>query len=395
MITSRFFGPAMLLFQSANLRGALRALGGATLAATFVASAYAADRAATRVRADDSFLAGLKDEKPVASTVPANGDGNPYGVVVAPVSVGKIHRGDVLVSNWNSSANLQGLGTTIVSVDPATHRSTLFAGVPRHLAGCPGGVGMSTSLTMLRSGYVIVGSLPSNDGTADTVGAGCLIVFDAQGTLVRTFTSPKIDSPWSNMAVIDRGTSATLFVTMLGQGHHPAVDEGSKQATVVRISLAIGQNGPVMTGETVVAGGFVVKPDKDVLIIGPTGLALDARGTLYVSDANGNSVIAVADAIGRKTSAGTGREITKDGLLKRPLAMVSTGGGHLLALNGQDGRIVEIDPVSGQQIVARWINTNKAQTPPGNGNLFGLAMTLDGSGFYFVNDDVNQLSLSQ
>ena len=108
-----------------------------------------------------------------------------------------------------------------------------------------------------------------------------------------------------------------------------------------------------------------------------------------------NSVVTIPDAVGRKTSAGTGRELTKDGLLKRPLAMDQAPNGHVLALNGSDGRIVEIDPVDGKQVVARWINTNKAQSPPGNGNLFGLAMTLDKTGFYYVNDDVNQLSLSK
>ena len=344
---------------------------------------------------DASFLASLKDETVVASTVPANGDANPYGVVVAPISIGRIHRGEILVSNWNSAQNLQGLGTTIVAVDPATHRSHLFAGVPRHLPGCPGGVGMSTSLAMLRSGYVIVGSLPSNDGTAATVGTGCLVVFDANGAVVRTLTSRKIDSPWSNIVAIDHGSSATLFVTMLGQGAHKAGDDGSKQGNVLRISLAIGRDGPVITGETVVASGFVVKPDKDVLIIGPTGLVLDRSGALYVSDANGNSIVSIADATRRKTSAGTGKELTKDGLLKRPLAMEQAPNGHLLAVNGSDGRIVEIDPANGKQIVARWINTNKAQSPPGNGNLFGLAMTLENDGFYFVNDDVNQLSLSK
>ena len=256
----------------------------AGFAAAIALPAAAADR---RAKDDDSFLASIKDETVVASTVPANGDGNPYGVVVAPVSIGRIHRGEILVSNWNSAQNLQGLGTTIVAVDPATHRSRLFAAVPRHLPGCPGGVGMSTSLTMLRAGYVIVGSLPSNDGTAATVGPGCLIVFDAQGAVVRTFEGGRIDTPWSNIALIDRGSSATLFVTMLNQGAHKADDDGSKQATVLRLSLAIGRDGPVLAGETVVGSGFVVKPDKDVLIIGPTGLVLDRSGALYVSDANG------------------------------------------------------------------------------------------------------------
>ena len=46
-----------------------------------------------------------------ARTVPDNGDQNPYAVVVAPVSAGKIQKGDVLVDNFNDHNNLQGLGT--------------------------------------------------------------------------------------------------------------------------------------------------------------------------------------------------------------------------------------------------------------------------------------------
>jgi len=54
----------------------------------------------------------------VASTVPANGDVNPYGVAVSTKSFAKIHAGDILVSNFNNSANLQGRGTTIVDITP-------------------------------------------------------------------------------------------------------------------------------------------------------------------------------------------------------------------------------------------------------------------------------------
>src|SRR5205085_12559649 len=39
---------------------------------------------------------------------------------------------------------------------------------------CPGGVGLTTALTVLRSGWVIVGSLPTSDGTSATAQAGCL-----------------------------------------------------------------------------------------------------------------------------------------------------------------------------------------------------------------------------
>src|ERR1700674_759086 len=46
-----------------------------------------------------------------ASTVPANGDVNPYGVAFVPkdfVSGGAIHPGDVLVANFNDKGNVQG-----------------------------------------------------------------------------------------------------------------------------------------------------------------------------------------------------------------------------------------------------------------------------------------------
>ncbi len=81
---------------------------------------------------------------------------------------------------------------------------------------CPGGVGLTTAMTMLKSGWVIVGSTPSNDGTTRTKGNGCLLVLDANGQLVETWAGPDINGPWGNMAVADNGTTATLFVSMAG-----------------------------------------------------------------------------------------------------------------------------------------------------------------------------------
>ena len=34
---------------------------------------------------------------------------------------------------------------------------------------------------------------------------------------------------------------------------------------------------------------------------------------------------------------------------------------------------------------------NQAQSPPGSGDLFGLAMSPDGKSFYYVEDDMNTL----
>jgi hypothetical protein len=57
----------------------------------------------------DSILNSLQSF--TASTIPSNGDLNPYGVAFVPAgfpSGGKTATGDVLVANFNNSDNLQG-----------------------------------------------------------------------------------------------------------------------------------------------------------------------------------------------------------------------------------------------------------------------------------------------
>jgi hypothetical protein len=344
------------------------------------------------------FLESIKKHSTLGSTVPENGDQNPYAIVVAPVSAGKITKDDVLIDNFNNLSNLQGLGTTIVAYHPATRKTTLFAQVPRNLPQCPGGVGLTTAMTMLKSGWVIVGSTPSNDGTTATKGDGCLLVFDADGKLALTWSGPDINDPWGNMAIVDNGTTAILFVSMSGfDVPNPKVLDPATgftvtvpKATVLRLELSI-PNGkpPTIVNRTVVASGFGQRAMRDVFLIGPTGLALGPDNTLYISDAVKNRIVAVPEATTRTTSAGTGREITKGGLLRRPLAMVMAPNGHLLVCNAQNGQVVEFDPATGKQLYSQWVDANQAQSPPGNGDLFGIALTPDGKGFYYVEDDMN------
>ncbi|WP_060818086.1 hypothetical protein [Caballeronia sordidicola] len=346
------------------------------------------------------FLETLHRNTTLINTVPSNGDQNPYAVVVAPVSSGTVKQGDVLVGNFNNAANLQGTGSTIVNYHPDTKELSLFATVPRDLKGCPGGIGLSTAMTMLKSGWVIVGSTPSNDGTTNTKGAGCLIVLDNQGKVASTIVSPNINDPWGNMAVVDNGDHATLFVSNAGFGVGGA--DGTpppvfKQATILRLDLDIPEGrAPVVKQETVIASGFGAQADKGVFLIGPTGLALSQdQKLLYASDAIGNRVTEIDDPMTRDTSAGVGRQLTADGFLHRPLAMVTAPNGHLLVTNALNGQVVEIDPSTGKQLYARWIDTDKAQSPPGNGDLFGIALTPEGDGFYYVQDDVNTLVLAK
>jgi hypothetical protein len=370
----------------------------ATLLGALIASAALAPQAAAPATQPAGFLDSIHRQTVLSTTVPENGDQNPYAIVVAPGPAGSIQKDDVLVDNFNNDGNLQGLGTTIVDYNPTTKKLTTFASLPRNLAGCPGGVGLSTAMTMLKTGWVIVGSAPSSDGTTGTRGAGCLIVLDSNGKVASTIAGDKIDMPWGNMAVIDNGDTATLFVSNAGFGvGSPDGDPRVvNEATVLRIKLSIPEGKPPeVVDQTVVGSGFGSQPNKDVFLIGPTGLALGPNDTLYVSDATGNRISAIWDATTRDHSAGIGRTITKDGLLQTPLAMATAPNGHLLVVNAKNGQVVEVDPAGGEQIKARWIDPNKAQKPPGSGDLFGIAMTPAGDGFYFVKDEDNTLAIAK
>ena len=358
---------------------------GLTLASGLLAAPAQADTG-------DSYLSGIHKHKTIASSVPGNGDQNPYAMVIAPATAGTIQKGDLLVDNFNNKANLQGTGTTIMDYRPSTGQTKVFAALPATLPGCPGGVGLSTAMTVLKSGWVIVGSAPSTDGTTKTLGKGCLIVLDSAGKVQSTIAGPNIADPWGNMAWIDNGDSATLFVSNVGFGIGAPGQAVQNTATVLRIGLNIpsGQP-PEVTSQTVIANGFGAQADASVFLIGPTGLALGQNGTLYVSDAIGNQVSAIDNAATRTDSAGTGTVVSKGGLLNRPLAMAWAPNGNLLVTNGLNGQVVEINPATGKQLGAQWIDADEAQTPPGSGDLFGIVTDPDGQGFYYVEDDMNTI----
>ena len=204
-----------------------------------------------------SYLAGLHKHVLLGSMIPGNGDQNPYAIFVAPVSSGAVKAGDVLVDNFNARSNYQGTGSTIMDYDPATRQTRLFASIPAKLDGCPGGVGLTTAMAMLKSGWIIVGSAPSTDGTTKTLGQGCLIVLDANGKIAGTITGPDISDPWGNMAVIDNGTTASLFVSNVGFGIGAPGQQPVKRATVLRLDLTIPDGKPPVVARRIVIGsGF-------------------------------------------------------------------------------------------------------------------------------------------
>lgn len=336
-----------------------------------------------------SFIGRLQKIKAVASAVPSNGDVNPYGVAVIPETTGNLIKGRILVSNFNNVTNAQGTGTAIDEIGP-NGQFQLFSQIDAgHLPGpCPGGVGLTTALVVLRSGWVIVGSLPTSGGTSATAQAGCLIVLNQLGQPVETLSGGVINGPW-DMTALDLGRAAVLFVsnvlndTVAGGGS--VVNEG----TVVRIVLAIPDDGgvPAELARTVIASGFGERTDPMALVVGPTGLGLGADGTLYVADAVNSQIDVVPNAVTRNSVAGVA-PISTGGAINGPLGLAIAPNGDILVVNGGDGNMVEVTP-GGVQAAVENVDTTGA----GAGTLFGLAIAGQGNGVYFVNDGNNTLNL--
>jgi sugar lactone lactonase YvrE len=322
----------------------------------------------------------------VASTVPANGDVNPYGVAVVRQDVGSLHRGDTLVSNFNAASNEQGTGTTIVDVSP-TGAMRLFAHInPKTI---PGGVGLTTALTVLPGGWVVVGSLPTKDGTAATATAGELIVLNADGHVVETWSGGLINGPWDSTAV-PSFDGATLFVTNVLNGTVAAGGQVVHQGTVIRLDVDLRGPMPRVEHTTLVGNGFAERTDPAALVVGPTGVGVGLFGTLYVADTASNRIAAIPGALWRRSPSDQGITVSSGGALNNPLGLTIAPDGHVLTVNAGDGNLVELTPF-GTQVATRTLDTSGM--PAGAGALFGLAIAPNHGGVLFVDDATNTLNL--
>ena len=356
-------------------------------------SSSSSTAAATTPAKPTAFIVPLKAVSTVGSTVPANGDVNPYGIAFVPSSIGKLKAGQMLISNFNAKEsakeNGQGTGTTIVQVSTAG-KATLFASInPTTLPGpCPGGVGLTTALNILPGGYVVVGSLPTTNGKSATAKYGCLIVLDSEGKVVKTIASKNIQGPWDSTAKSE-GSKTSLFISNALNGGAVKGEKPINNSTVLRIDLESGEGQPPkVLSEQVIAEGIPWVDSPEALVLGPTGLALAANGTLYVASTQDNKILAISEAATRTTPVSHGGTVvTGGGHLKEPLGLVLAPNGNLITTNGGDGNMVEITP-QGQQTAVQ-----TADTKTGAGSLFGLAISPSANSIYYVDDGENTLNV--
>jgi uncharacterized protein (TIGR03118 family) len=234
------------------------------------------------------------------TTVPANGDLNPYGLAVVPAGFpggGLIHAGEYLVSNFNNSTNAQGTGTTIVAITPGQNPATAPVFFNSQA------VGLTESLSVLKSGFVIVGNVPT---TSSTIGSGSLQIINRFGTVVQTLTdantnSNLFDGPWAS-AVNDKGNTAQLFVSNLESGAITRINfkvvkkHGQANLKVVTMrqiasgyTVMTSPGSPASTGNVFVQTNLVssipgMAPDTDPNLQGPWGISFSTTSPFWIAD---------------------------------------------------------------------------------------------------------------
>ena len=319
------------------------------------------------------------------STIPSNGDVNPYGVAIAPKNLAPrlgINAGDILVSNFNNAQNLQGTGTTIVRVTASGSVTTFYTSTaPR--------VGLTAALGVLTNGMVLIGNLPTADGTSATVGSGSLSVLSSFGQFLGNIGNvpANVDGPWS-MAVDDLGSAGTgtahVFVSNVLNG---TVSRFDLSYTLTNLSATV----------TVLATGFNHRLDPAALCLGPSGLAYDAvHNVLLVASSADNAVYQIPDAATATTTQSASLLFSDFTHLHGPLDIGFLPNGHLLVANSDGSNADPNQPSEIVEYTSTGAFVGQMPVDPQNGGAFGLAIKNLGWGTFqlaAVDDNANTLRI--
>ena len=193
---------------------------------------------------------------------------------------------------------------------------------------------------MLTNGLVLVGNLPTADGTAATVQPDSFSVLDGNGDFLGTLgTVAVVDGPWG-MAVYDTGSNGTgtahVFVSNVLSG------------VVSRFDLTYTPSN-VGASAVVLANGFSHRTDPAALVLGPSGLVYNpANDTLYVASSTDNAVYQIQHAVASSSTVGASLLFQDYTHLHGPLDLAMLPDGHFLIANS-DGS--NVDPHQPSELV--------------------------------------------
>jgi hypothetical protein len=230
-----------------------------------------------------SVLKSLKKKVTIGSTIPSNGDLNPYGLTVATSSQGKVKKGDLFVCNFNAKSNIQGTGTTIVSLSPTPGSKPNDFAQSGSLLGCA-----ALTATELSS-VTYAASFGKTKGTVTQWSPTASMTKMLNKNLVHPW-----GATWAVASGLYTYAANALFVS-----------DASTGSIVLAASC---QGGQCSYPGTVIVKGFAVNHGKPGSILGPSGLTFDPKncvrlsgtkacGTLYVVDGKTNTVVAIHNAL--------------------------------------------------------------------------------------------------
>ena len=308
----------------------------------------------------------------IGSTVdPINGDQNPYGLAIAPASNGLLTAGDLVVCNFNDSANVQGNGTTIEILHPTPGSMPTRMVEDPNLKGC-------AALAVATDDAPWAAAYSSNLAP----------FYGPTGGLVSTLATGPWSGPWGETFASGVGSTAASYVT-----------SNATSGTIVRVNVA-------GTEFTTIASGFSLNADAvPGNILGASGLTYDpTHDTLYVVDSNEDRVVALAGysklpangiIVGANgtfsgPSAPSAKVLFSGAPLNGPISAALLFNGDLVVGNTGDNLLVEISP-AGKVVATQNLDTGAA------GALFGIVATgTDASStrIYFNDDNDNTVKVA-
>ena len=267
----------------------LAALGaGAAVAA--VAAVTATSSAAPAYGTVATGGIGTAPDKTVASLVAPDGDRDPFGIAIVPLTMGKLTAGNLLVAEFGDKHGTAGAGTTILQVNPATGKtSVFFRGGP--VAG-PVGVAINPA-----DDGVWVGDY----GKAASGTAANDLLIAPNGKVKAVYTGATTHGAASFAGVWGQGVSSSNGKISFYYGNAGNASTGTGGGNVV--PLTPHPKGPVngqpvnATYARIATGqGETPRGGNAAAAAGPQGYAFAADGTLYQTNDADNTLYAIPRA---------------------------------------------------------------------------------------------------